>query len=84
MNVTKVVEELNNKYPGKKIIVNTPEDPQEIVCEVEPASGHPEWSLAIAVVGKSQPNYHNKTEVTYEVIKGKLALYLNNKKKNLM
>ncbi|KKQ51523.1 MAG: hypothetical protein UT40_C0006G0040 [Candidatus Woesebacteria bacterium GW2011_GWA1_39_21b] len=74
MNVQKVVEELKKKYPGKNIIINTPENPTEIVCEVEPASLDPQRSVAVAVLDSNIKHYHRLAKETYEVIKGTLEL----------
>jgi len=70
MNTEKVINELSQKYPGKKIIKNDEENPTEIICEIE--SG-----LAVAVIDKSIAHYHRKTTETYEIIKGELIVYKN-------
>lgn len=83
MNVGKVVEKLQEKYPGKKIIKNDEDNTTEILCEVDPSSDHHQYSLAIAVIDKSAPHTHKKSKETYKVTKGKLALYINGKKHEL-
>lgn len=80
MNVKKVLQELQKKYPGKNIIKNDDDNcPTEILCEVEPSSEHPEYSLAVSIIDKSIPHSHKKTKETYKVIKGKLKVYKNSK-----
>ena len=74
MNVQKVVAELKKKYPGKNIILNPPENPNEIVCEIEPASFNPEKSIAVAVLDNKIKHLHRMAKETYEVIKGTLEL----------
>src|SRR3989344_4380210 len=74
MNAQKVVEELKNKYPGKNIIINDPDNPTEIICELEPSSVNPERSVAIAVMDENVKHYHRIAKETYEVIKGTLEL----------
>lgn len=74
MNVQKVVEELTKKYPGKNIILNPPENPTEIVCEIEPASENPNRSVAIAILDTNIKHFHRRAKETYEVIKGTLEL----------
>lgn len=76
MDITKIKKILQEKFPGKTIINNA----GEIICEVQPFSENPKESMAIAVIDKSKPHYHQKTTEIYEVIKGKLTLYCNNKK----
>jgi len=74
MNVQKVVEQLKREYPGKKIILNDPENPTEIICEIEPASENPDKSIAIAVLDNTLKHYHELAKETYEVLKGVLEL----------
>ena len=74
MNAEKIVEELKKIYPDKNIIVNTPENPTEIVCEIEPGSLNPESSVAIAVLDSNIKHYHRLAKETYEVLKGSLEL----------
>ncbi len=83
MNSKKVIEELKKKYPEKKIIKNDEENTTEILCEIDPSTNHPEYSLAIAVIDKSAPHTHEKSKETYKVTKGKLALYIDSKKHEL-
>ncbi|MCB9823966.1 NUDIX domain-containing protein [Candidatus Nomurabacteria bacterium] len=74
MNVSQVVSELNKKYPGKAIFKNDEENTTEILCEIDPASEHPDYSNAVAVIDKSIPHIHYKTTETYKVTKGTLTL----------
>ncbi|OGD53136.1 hypothetical protein A3J78_01010 [Candidatus Beckwithbacteria bacterium RBG_13_35_6] len=83
MNVKKVVKELQEKYPGKKIIKNNEKNPTEILCEIDPATKHPHYSLAVAVINKSRPHLHQKSKETYQVIKGILDLFVDGKKYKL-
>ena len=79
MDVSKVIAELEKKYPGKAIFKNGSSNPTEIICEVEPSSDHPDYSVAVAVIDQSQPHYHKKTFEIYEIIKGKLELTVDRK-----
>jgi len=83
LGINRVISKLKDKYPGKKIIKNPPDNPTEIICEIEPTSDHPEKSLAVAVVGRSPLHYHKHTTEIYEAIRGKLTLYKNGKKHKL-
>ena len=70
-------QELQKQYPGKPIFENkTDGEVTELVCEIEPTSEHPEYSVAIAVINKSPKHKHNQTTETYKVIKGKLKLHV--------
>lgn len=78
MNVEKVINELAQKYTGKKIVKNKEENPTEIICEIDPAANHPERGVAIAVIDRSEPHYHRKAIETYKVTKGELNVVINN------
>ncbi|MDP2638389.1 MAG: hypothetical protein Q8P26_04990 [Candidatus Levybacteria bacterium] len=75
MDIEKIKDELRNKYPNKKILLN----PGEIICEIEPTSKHPKYSKAIAVVDQSIPHFHIKATEEYTVLKGTLILTVDGK-----
>lgn len=77
MNTKKIIEEIKKQYPGKNIAPNREKDPTEILVEVEPATNHPEYSIAISVVDKTEVHLHHKTAEIYQVIKGTLTLVKN-------
>ncbi len=79
MNVDKIVKELKIKYPGKNIVVNTPENPTEIICEIEPGSENPTKSVAIAVLDNNITHFHRRGKEIYEVIKGVLKIDVRGK-----
>lgn len=83
MNIVKVIKKLEKKYPGKNIIKNPEDNPTEILCEVDPSSNHPEYSIAIAVIDKSEPHVHKKSTETYKIVRGKLSIYVDNEKHEL-
>lgn len=74
MHAQKVIDELKKQYTFKKIVQNDKTNPTEIICEVEPASEHPEYSVAIAVIDSSNTHYHPKATETYTVLKGILTI----------
>lgn len=80
MNVSKVISQLSKKYPNKKIIKNNEKNPTEILCEIDPSTDHPEYSLVVSVLDKSVLHIHRKTKEQYKVLKGILTIYKNNKK----
>ena len=77
MNVPAVIKELEEKYPGHTIIKNDESMPTEIICETEPGTEHPEYSIAIAVIDKSIRHYHTVATETYKVLRGTLRVYIN-------
>jgi ADP-ribose pyrophosphatase YjhB (NUDIX family)/mannose-6-phosphate isomerase-like protein (cupin superfamily) len=72
-----VIEKLKAEFPGKVVIPNSETGPTEIICEVDPSSMHPDYSVAIAYVKESTPHRHAKSTEFYEVEEGKLDLYLD-------
>lgn len=74
MHAQKVIDELKKQYTFKKIVQNDKTNPTEIICEVEPTSEHPEYSVAIAVIDSSNTHYHTKATETYTVLKGILTI----------
>jgi len=58
MNTQKIIKELHALYSGKQVILDPPENPTEIICELSPTSEHPEKSISLAIVGSSKPHYH--------------------------
>jgi mannose-6-phosphate isomerase-like protein (cupin superfamily) len=74
MNAAQVRKALAAKYPAAHIVLNNENDPSEIVCEVDPTTKHPEYSVAVAIVDRSVPHFHKKTTEIYTVIKGTLEL----------
>jgi len=83
MNAKKVITELSQKYPGKKIIKLPEDNPTEILCEIDPATNHPQKSVAISIIDKSEPHYHKKATETYKVIKGNLSMVIDGQKNKL-
>lgn len=83
MNAKRIIHELETQYPGKKIILLPPDDPKEIICETDPASAHPQYSSAVAIIDSSAPHYHKISSETYTITRGGLDLFLNGKKKVL-
>jgi len=77
MDINAIIEKLKAAYPGKKIILNDKNNLTEIVCEIDPTSLHPNYSIVIAVIDQSIPHYHKITEESYEILKGELTLWIN-------
>jgi mannose-6-phosphate isomerase-like protein (cupin superfamily) len=78
MNVDKVMGELKKKYPGKKVIVTDPDNPTEVICEIDPGE---EKSEAIGVIDKTGLHYHKVSTEVYEVNKGELTMFIDGQKK---
>jgi len=83
MDIEKVVKQLKVKYPGKNIFLDDKDGYQEIICEVDPTSDHPDFSTAVVVVGKGRAHFHKYTKEIYEVIRGRLCVYLKGEKNML-
>jgi hypothetical protein len=74
MDVKKIVGELKKQYPGKNIIINDPDNPTEIICEVEPAEWNPDKNSVVVVFDGKIKHPHSYRKQTYEVLRGILEL----------
>ncbi|MFC1647189.1 cupin domain-containing protein [Patescibacteria group bacterium] len=83
MDIKIVTRKLKRHYPGCEIIITDPENPTEIICEIQPTVEHPKWSGIIAVIDRTRLHYHKMLTETYHVLDGKLSIYLNGKKQVL-
>jgi quercetin dioxygenase-like cupin family protein len=77
MDAKKVIDKLKEKYPGKNIVVNTPDNPTEIICEIEPGQKNSDRSVAIAVMDENIRHLHKLIEEKYQVIEGILEINLD-------
>lgn len=77
MRSSVVLEKLRTLYPGKTVTGTPEHKPVEIICEIEPTSFHRDYSIAIAVVGKSAAHFHLLSTEIYEVLIGTLTVFIN-------
>lgn len=77
MNSSKILDRLKEAYPNKKVIALPTVRPTEILCEVDPSSEHPEYSVAVSIVDGSTPHYHKKSTETYTILEGELDLFID-------
>lgn len=85
MNTKKIIRQLREEFPGSRIIRNKDKNGAtiELICEIEPSTEHPEYSIAIAVVDIIQPHKHLHSKEDYKILKGKLQFYQNYQELNL-
>jgi len=74
MDAKKIVAELKERYPGKKVILNNKQNPTEVICEIESREKHPDYSTVISVIDQTELHYHSKTAEIYYVLEGRLEL----------
>ncbi len=77
MNSKEIVATLRIEFPGKNIMELPPENPTEIICEVEPTIDHPDFSVAVAFIDHSDQHKHAISTETYEVEGGEVTLFTN-------
>jgi mannose-6-phosphate isomerase-like protein (cupin superfamily) len=77
LDAQKVLAELQQQYPGAAIKQLPEDNPSEIVCEFDPGEKHPDWSLAVAVIDKSEPHFHRRMVEVYRIMRGQLNLHIN-------
>lgn len=83
MNPKEVVGKLQAEFPGKTILQLPPENPKEIICETEPTVDHPDYSVAVAYIDRSEQHRHGISEETYKVEEGEVTLSVDGKKQVL-
>ena len=71
-----IVASLEQEFPGKNIIQAPPDNPSEIICEVERDD---QRSLAVVYIERSIPHYHSDSWETYAIDKGELSLQVAGK-----
>lgn len=74
MTIDQIVAQLAARYPNRNIIKLPENNPQEIICESDPAQLHPGWSKIVAVINSTKPHLHKKTTEEYKVISGSIKL----------
>lgn len=79
MTAKETIDYFQEQYSGKNVIELPPGKPTEIICELEPSSEHPEYSIAVAAISSSKPHYHKKATEFYEVVRGGLILMVDDK-----
>ena len=81
MDTLSIINGLRKEFPGKAIVAVPEQSPEEIVCEIAPASEHADYSTAIVVYcGASAKHFHRNTKETYFVEKGTLTVYIGDTK----
>lgn len=78
MKKAQVIKKLEEKYPGKNIVLNNQENPTEIIAEIDPENGK-----AIVVIDKSIAHFHKHTHERYLILKGELDIFINGKSHHL-
>lgn len=69
----RILNRLKSEYPGKNCF-DVDGRNMHFVCEVEPASEHPEYDKTIEVIILSRAHKYENSSQTYRVISGSLDL----------
>jgi mannose-6-phosphate isomerase-like protein (cupin superfamily) len=74
MDLQELLASLRREFPGRNIVSLPPDDPKEIVVELDRdvASG-----TAIALIKRSEPHLHRRMKERYVIEEGKLLLCVN-------
>lgn len=77
MKVSKIITDLQVKYPSKTIIENKNSKgiTTEIICEISNSQDSSADSVVIAVIDSSTIHYHKVITEKYEVLKGSLTIF---------
>jgi len=74
MDVPTIIAKLEEEFPGKAILRFPEDGPEEIICEAEPTTEHPDHSVAVAYIDVSAPHHHLEGVELYVVEEGTLHL----------
>jgi len=74
MTLQEVLNYFETNYPGSNVVKVPENNPLELLCEIDPSSKHPQYSVAVAAISLSRPHYHNLSVEEYEVISGALMV----------
>jgi mannose-6-phosphate isomerase-like protein (cupin superfamily) len=76
MDIQNLLKSLRREFPGRNIVLLPPEDPNEIIMELDrdEVSG-----TAIALIRRSKPHIHRYTKERYIVESGSLILEIDSK-----
>lgn len=77
MNHIRIIAKLENQYPGCRIIKLPENNPNEILCEIDPTENHPDYSIAISIIDQSVPHHHNQMTEVYEILTGSLSVFVD-------
>ncbi len=77
MTQLEALDYFSEHHPGCNVVLIPAENPTEIICEIDPAHDHTEYSVAIAAILESVPHYHALSTETYKVLRGNLTLHVD-------
>ena len=83
MDVQKAIRDLKVLYPGKKVFINSKENPTEVMCELESARINPDRSVFVAIIDTRIEHRHRQSVEEFEVIKGTLFLSVSGREYTL-
>lgn len=86
-DVRKISKDLLARYPNSKILFLPDRDDknavQEIICELPPNNNRLNQSVAIAMLGRSDLHFHREMVEVYEVLHGRLRVWLGDEPTDL-
>jgi len=74
MDIQELLKSLRQEFPGRNIVCIPPEEPKEIIVELDrdESSGQ-----AVALIKRSEPHLHRRMMEQYVIEEGKLLLCVN-------
>ncbi len=71
MDLQELLASLRHEFPGRNIVCIPPEEPKEIIVELDRDESS---SQAVALIKRSEPHVHHRITERYEVLSGRLIL----------
>ena len=83
MTLQQVLDYFEKNYPNANVHKQPESNPLELICEIDPTEGHPNYSVAISAISASVPHKHNVGVEEYEVLSGTILLSVDGTIKTL-
>lgn len=74
MTLNEVLDYFEKNYPNANVMKLPEDSPLEIICEIDPTSAHPSYSVAISAISSSRKHHHAIAMEEYEVLSGTVLI----------
>ena len=74
MTLNDVLEYFEKNYPNSNVMKLPEDNPLELICEIDPTSAHPDYSVAISAISSSRRHHHALSTEEYEVLSGTVLI----------
>ncbi len=83
MTLSEVCAYFQADFPDANLVKLPKYNPTEIICEIDPTSDHPGYSIALSALSATAPHKHLQAVEEYEVIHGTILIKVGDSVKTL-